>query len=464
MLDVNESLREAHLGSYWASFLSKEVQFQPPVGELEFDLTIIGAGFTGLWSAILAKDRYPTLNIAVFDAGLIGSAASSRNGGFISESLSHGHIHGMNLWSDEMAEIVAMGRENFTEIENFLINENIDAQLVRCGKRVVATKPHHLAELDAAFLVQTQMGEHALLQDQVQIQKEISSPTYLGAIRIYSGSGLLNPAQLIKGLTQSAVKRGIVFFENSPVGALKSRGNAVFLSCPKANIKATKVILATNAFTPLLKRIQPRILPLFEHVLTTQILTNEQLASLNWKDSEGITDMGNQFHYYRKTADNRILWGGYDAQYYFNNNTSTAHENRSSSFELIASQFFETFPQLNGVKFDYKWAGMIDSTTRFTPYFGTAHKGAIAYAVGFTGLGVAASRFGAQTCLDLLYEPGSKRLELNMVRNKPIPFPPEPFRLAAVVFTRKSLQRQDLTGKRGLWLRILDAFKVGFNS
>jgi glycine/D-amino acid oxidase-like deaminating enzyme len=162
--------------------------------------------------------------------------------------------------------------------------------------------------------------------------------------------------------------------------------------------------------------------------------------------------------------DGRIVWGGYDANYYFGNDTSIARETRTKSHELLARHFFDTFPQLSGTRFEYQWAGVIDSTSRFTPYFTTARNGRVASALGFTGLGTGSSRFGAQVALDLLYRPSSALLDLELVRKKPLPFPSEPLRFPLVQFTRKSLVREDQTGRRNAWLKVMDALKVGFNS
>jgi glycine/D-amino acid oxidase-like deaminating enzyme len=124
----------------------------------------------------------------------------------------------------------------------------------------------------------------------------------------------------------------------------------------------------------------------------------------------------------------------------------------------------ETFPSLEDINFEYKWAGLIDSTSRFTPFYDVSGTGRVGTVVGFTGLGVGSSRFGAKVILDLLWKRDTDIVKLEMVRRKPFPFPPEPARYPVVAFTRWSLTREDATGKRGLWLRLLDLFGVGFNS
>src|SRR5690606_602812 len=126
--------------------------------------------------------------------------------------------------------------------------------------------------------------------------------------------------------------------------------------------------------------------------------------------------------------------------------------------------FHETFPQLEGIRFTHRWAGVIDTSTRFCAFYGTAHRGRTAYALGFTGLGVGASRFAAEVVLDLLSGEQTERTRLRMVRERPIPFPPEPLAWIGIQLTRVSLARADRTGRRNLWLRTLDRLGLGFDS
>ena len=147
---------------------------------------------------------------------------------------------------------------------------------------------------------------------------------------------------------------------------------------------------------------------------------------MGWTDRVGVSDSGNQFHYYRLTPDDRILWGGYDAIYHFGRSVEARHEDRDRTYATLAEHFFETFPQLAGTRFTHRWAGVIDTCTRFCAFYGVTRGRRIAYATGFTGLGVGASRFAADVMLDLLAGESTERTRTRMVREKPLPFPPEP--------------------------------------
>jgi glycine/D-amino acid oxidase-like deaminating enzyme len=228
-------------------------------------------------------------------------------------------------------------------------------------------------------------------------------------------------------------------------------------------VSAARVALATNAFPPLLKRLRLSTVPIYDYALMTEPLDAERRASIGWARRQGLADAGNQFHYYRLTCDDRILWGGYDAVYYFGSRIDAALDSRPDIFAKLAGHFFTTFPQLEGVRFTHAWGGVVDTCLRMCSFFGTAFGGRVAYALGYTGMGVAESRFGAATMLELLAG-GGAATRLHYVRSRPVPFPPEPLRYAAIEGTRRAYDRTDSTGERGAWLRMLDRFGLGFDS
>ena len=230
-------------------------------------------------------------------------------------------------------------------------------------------------------------------------------------------------------------------------------------------ITCRQVVLATNVFPSLLRRNRFHTVPVYDYVLATEPLSEAQLDRIGWRNRQGVGDSANQFHYYRLTADNRIVWGGYDAIYHFGRRIDSSYEDRTESYRRLAAHFFITFPQLDDVTFTHRWAGPIDTNTRFCAHWGLAREGRVAYVNGFTGLGVAATRFAADVCLDLLDGVTTARTGLEMVRKKPLPFPPEPLASAGIQATRWSLDRADHSaGRRNLLLRALDAAGLGFDS
>ena len=218
-------------------------------------------------------------------------------------------------------------------------------------------------------------------------------------------------------------------------------------------------------FPSLLRRYRLHTVPVYDYALMTEPLTNEPLRSAGWRNRQGIGDLANQFHYYRMSAANRILLGWYDAIYHYRRKVRARYEHRPQSYRRLAEHFFTTFPQLEGLRFSHQWAGAIDTSTRFCAFFATARQGRVAYASGFTGLGVASTHFAANVMLDFLSGQETERTRLKMVRERPLPFPPEPVASVGIQATRWSLDRADhQEGRRNALLRTLDAVGLGFDS
>jgi glycine/D-amino acid oxidase-like deaminating enzyme len=230
-------------------------------------------------------------------------------------------------------------------------------------------------------------------------------------------------------------------------------------------IVSDKVLMATNAYQNPLKKVNKTVIPVWDYQIATEPLTSEQLALIGWhKTRHALGNHANMFHYYRMTKDNRITWGGGGAvRYYFNKGTDQSCADIPARFEQLAKEFFETFPQLTGVKFSHRWSGIIATSTRFCMVPGHTYNGRVAWTTGYTGLGVGASRFGARVALELLgYQP-SDILDMQFVQKKPMPWAPEPFRWFGVRFTQNALVKADANnGKRGLWLQLLDKLNLGF--
>jgi glycine/D-amino acid oxidase-like deaminating enzyme len=444
----------------------------PPLDGPEFaDLAVIGGGFSGLWTALLAKERDPSRNVVLLEGRRVAWAGTGRNGGFCSASLTHGLANGLDRFGAELPLLHRLGRENLDQIEQAISRYGIDCDFARTGELTVATQDWQLAGLAEAAAAATDLGDRVELLDSWQVRAEVNSPTYLGGLWDRDGCATVDPARLAWGLRRACQAAGVRVYEHSPVLAIgderrkRSGERRLELRTPGGTLVADRVALAPGACAPLLRRLRYYLVPVYDYVLMTRPLTPAQLASIGWRHRQGVGDAGNQFHYYRLTADNRILWGGYDAVYYFGNKITASLDQHEPTFAALAEHFYATFPQLDGLEFSHSWGGVIDTCSRFCAFFGTARAGRLAYAAGYTGLGVGASRFGANVMLDLLSGEQTERTELTMVKTKPLPFPPEPVRAAGIGLTRWSLARaDDHDGRRNLWLRGLDSIGLGFDS
>ena len=465
MTDAARALADAKPSCFWLDRPHDGGEYPRVAGDVRADLAIVGGGYSGLWTALLAKQRDPALDVVVVEGNRVGWAASGRNGGFCASSLTHGLANGMSRWPDEMPLLERLGLANFEAMAADIDRYGIDCEYERTGDLTVATEAHQVEELAQDATLAKELGHDAVLLDAEETRAEVYSPTYQAGLELRSGAALLHPAKLVEGLARVAASQGVRIFERSTVKDVDSVGAGVVLRTASASVIAEKVALATNAFPPLVRRIRSYVVPVYDYALTTEPLTADQLDSVGWRRRQGVSDAGHQFHYYRLTADNRILWGGYDAIYSYGNRVAPSLHQRPQTFELLAEHFFTTFPQLRGVRFTHRWGGVIDTSSRVSAFFGTALRGKVAYAAGYTGLGVAATRFGAEVMLDLLQGRSTERRTLELVRSKPLPFPPEPLRAAVINLTRASYAQADRDqGRENLWLRVLHRLGLGFDS
>ncbi|MBI5159951.1 MAG: FAD-dependent oxidoreductase [Micrococcales bacterium] len=462
---VEHALAETRQSVFWIDDLPHRHPRRKLVGDVSVDLAIVGGGLLGLWTAVLAKHRDPSRSVALVEARRIGWAASGRNGGFVDASLTHGEANGRARWPEEYSTLERLGRANLAAMERDVEELGLACEWERTGELDVATEPHQLDWLEGEPRRADGSWPDAVLLDAAGVQAEVASPSYLGATWRRRDVALLNPGRLCAELARVAENLGVQLYEQSPARSLLDSGAGLEVITESGRIRTQHVALATGVYPPLLRRTRLLTVPVYDYVLATEPLSPPQLEQVGWRNRQGIGDLANQFHYYRLTADDRIVFGGYDAVYHYGGRIRSSYENRPQSFRTLARHFFTTFPQLEGLRFTHRWAGVIDTSTRFSAFFGTAREGRVAYAAGFTGLGLGVSRFAGETVLDLLDGEPTERTQLRMVRERPLPFPPEPAAWAGIQATRAALNRADHDGgRRGPLLRTLDAAGLGFDS
>jgi glycine/D-amino acid oxidase-like deaminating enzyme len=455
--------------SYWLDASPAGPVYPPLSDDAACDVVVVGAGFTGLWAAIALTDTDPALRVTVLEADSVGYGASGRNGGFCQASLTHGLANGIRHFRDELELLEAEGRANLAEIEAFIGANRIDCDFERTGDLSVADQAYQVDELRAWVDEAAEWGEELVFLDRAAVREEVHSPLWQAGLFRPPEQGLdalVDPAKLVRGLARVASERGVAMCEGTRVTDVERRAGGVEVRTADGPVvRADHVVVATSAYSGWLRRLSSQFVPVYDYAIVSDPLTPDQRASIGWRRRQGMSDSNNQFHYFRLTADDRILWGGYDAVYYANNGVGPAFDRRPATTDKLEQQFRAAFPQLGGLAFPYRWGGAIDTTTRFTVTFGQALGGRLTYSLGYTGLGVGASRWAAGVVRDFILRPDSDLLQLRFVQTPPIPFPPEPLRSLAVNTVRWELDRADRNeGRRGLLLRTLDTLGIGFDS
>ncbi len=473
-------LADAVAAPYWLDRAERPAPRSRLTGEVEADLVVVGAGFTGLWAALQAIEEQPGRDVVLVEATRIAEGASGRNGGFCAASITHGLANGHDRYAAELPTLLRMGDETLDAIEAAIDRHRIDCDFERSGELTVAVADWQADGLAGEYALARSLGRDVELLDRDQVRAEVRSPTYLAGLHDPRGTAILDPARLAWGLAATVERLGVRIFEQTPALDLTRAGAGVAVRTPHGTLRAAKVLLATSAFPPLLRRMSAYVVPVWDYALMTEPIPADVRASLGWQRRQGIGDAGNRFHYYRLVrgsggfggvvvpgggTDDRLLFGGYDALYFWGGKTDRRLEQHPETFRVLAEHLVDTFPQLAETRISHAWGGAIDTCSRFSAFWGQALGGRVGYVIGFTGLGVGASHFGARTALELLDGHDTERTRLAMVRTKPIPFPPEPLRWTGIQLTRASLARaDDHGGRRNLWLRALDAVGLGFDS
>jgi glycine/D-amino acid oxidase-like deaminating enzyme len=460
------SYADARTRPFWLDILAPREPEPALSGSVDADLCIVGGGFTGLWAALHAKTDDRDRDVVLLEGRTVGFGASGRNGGFLVSSLTHGLENGLARFADEIGLLERLGRENLADLVADLDRYGIDCDLELTGELLPTLAPYQDAWLEQERELLERFGYAVeLFPDAAAMRSEVASPTYRGGIWTKDSGGIVDPAKLAVGLLEAVLSSGVRVFEQTPAGRIDPRPGGVTVLTRQGAVRARRALLATSAYPPLVREIRRYVLPIYDYVLVTEPLSAAQRAAIGWSRRQGIGDGANQFHYYRLTSDDRILWGGYDAVYRFGGPVDDAFDDHDPTFAKLAQHFLTTFPQLDGIRFTHRWGGAIDTCSRFSVFFGTAQNGHVAYATGYTGLGVGATRFGARVALDLLDGRSTEATQSRYVRSKPIPFPPEPLRSAVVQLTRNRLAAADRRdGRRGLWLGMLDRLGLGFDS
>ena len=459
-----KSLKDTQFYPLWHDSDTKPEPCPPFSGDEKCELLIVGGGFTGLWAALQAKERMPDIDIILIEATFVGDGASGRTGGMVAKDLAHGETNTDYHFPNEADRIEELGKINYREFVESIKKYNIDARLEEAGFMDIALHDYQTDILRKEYEEKVEQGADWTWHDQDDIQQIVKSPLYKSGVHQRDRGAIVDPARLCWGLKKVILDLGVRIFEGTPMQSTDPHGKGMKTVCEKGSIRSEKVLMATNAFKSPMPAIRKSVIPVWDYQVATEPLTPAQHESIGWKEPFGLGDIDNMFHYYRMTKDNRITWGGGGSVcYYYGSRTDQGVADQRDRFERLSKSFFETFPQLEGVNFTHRWSGIIASSTRFCMVPGVAYDGRVSWAVGYTGLGVCASRFGARVGLELLgYQP-SDILDLQFVRKKAMNWPPEPLRWFGVTMTRHAMMKADANnGKQGLWLKLLDKLNIGF--
>ncbi len=432
MIDNSPGCGLKYPNSYWADISGGNRQNKPEDdGQLaqdkDIDVAIIGAGYTGLSCALHLANEHG-IKAHVFEANQTAWGCSGRNAGFILKSSGRKPYATMQKqWGEEVMHGIYNEMCAGVDTVNSLISEGIDCEQQEPGYIKVAHKPSMFKSLQAQAKLQQQMFGYdvQILSTQELHQNYMADENAYGAIRYQDGFGL-NPLKLAWGYQKLARQAGVKVHTSTPVSFVenKIKHNAL-LATPKATIKAKKVVIATNGYTP--KGFHPlvnnRTLPVLSQIIVTEPLSTEQLAACNFITSNVVMDTRALKYYYRKLPDNRILFGGRGA---------ITGKNADDPYyaQRLLSVLKNSFPALRQLKIDYAWSGWICMALDDLPHIYQGEKGSVNenvfYAMGYCGSGVSFSVQAGKRMAEMVA--GEKPPNLPLYNNALPKFPLAPLR------------------------------------
>jgi len=446
--------------SYWLGLDPYEPD-APLEGEMRADVVIVGAGFSGLWTAYhLLKDD-PGMTVVVIESGAVGYGASGRNGGFAMTLIHRGLKELVAAVGPEQAKALHLAAEEAIDgIGRVCEAEKIDADLQPNGLLTISNSPLQDEILRGEVETAERLGISGfeLLEEQA-IRSSVHSETFRCAMREESCT-LLNPARLVRGLKRAVIAAGGRVFEQTPMESLENTSGGVRVVTPKGAIEAQRALLAANAYSSGIPSLERYVMPFYSYILLSQPLSDEQWSRVGWQGREGMEDRRTFLHYMRPTVDGRMMWAGRDAPYR-PNGPDPKYDRDERVFKRLEETFAWTFPQLDDVEFEYRWGGPIGVTGSFMPCAGWLEEKRVAYAFGFAGHGVAITNMVALAMRDLILERDTDRVRLAVIGKKPINLGPRLLRDPLVRASSAHSLRQDDSGgstKQPLLLRLLQRF------
>jgi glycine/D-amino acid oxidase-like deaminating enzyme len=426
--------------------------------DIDCDVVIVGAGFTGLWTAYYLKQLEADLRIAVVEREIAGYGPSGRNGGWVSSGMAGAAKAYGYARDDELVKRALHETETTVdEIGRVAAEEGIDCGYSKQGALTVA-----MTEPQRRRLV----SNSARTYERGDIERELSPEQVHELARIpgvVAGSftqhaARVDPARLLRGLARACERRGVVIYERTP--ALDLTPGRV--RCAKGTVVADTVIRATESYTTELPHERLSYLPLYSLMIATEPLGEDVWETLGWRDGLLICDAHHLFFYSQRTSDGRIAIGGRGAPYRLRRPISEEHENAPDVFERLRQTLRKHFPAAADAAITHHWGGPLAVPRDWSMAINFDAESRFGFAGGYSGHGVSASNISGRTLADLVLGRASDLVKLPWVGHRIRRWPPEPIRFVAsraiVELLGEADRHEDRTGKPALQARIVQPF------
>jgi glycine/D-amino acid oxidase-like deaminating enzyme len=420
---------------------------EPLPGSVDVDVAIVGAGYTGLWTAYYLKREDPSLRIAVLDTQFPGYGASGRNGGWVT-AFFPGPREIYERTSSREA-VVAFQRAMFAtvdEVGRVLEAEGIDAEYTKSGSLGVALSPAQVQRAEARIEYERGWGFGA---DDIRLlsRSELEARVTLSGGRraVFSPHvARIHPGKLIRGLARLVEEMGVKIYERTPVSELRPRRAIT----PLGEVKAQWLVRATEAYTANFAALKRELAPINSSMVVTEPLDEETWAQIGWEGRELIHDGAHAYVYLQRTADGRIAIGGRGCPYRFGSSTAHTNEVSGRTIDALQRKLEALFPSIAPARISSAWSGVLGVPRDWCASVGADAASGVAWAGGYVGDGVAFSNLAGRTLRDLLLARSSQLTPLPWVGRSSPRWEPEPLRFVAIQAVYGALSLADRLERR----------------
>ena len=420
------------------------------LGDTRADLCIVGGGFTGLWTAILAKQLRPDLDIVLLEADVCGGGASGRNGGCVS-TWSTKFFTLQRLFGDaEAIRLVQASEKAVFDIERFCADHGIDCEWRRDGTLFTATSS---AQVGASDAVMAALSRHDICSwtrlDTEEVKRRAGSTAHLEGW-FSPVAATLHPGKLVRGLRRVAISLGVRVHENTPMLQI-AHGAPATVRTPQAKLRADTVVIAINAWMASKFREFARTIAIVSSDMVITEPAPVELAATGLDGGISVMDSRTFVHYYRSTADGRLMLGKGGNTFAFGGRMLRVFDQPSPYRELLVQRLGEFMPPLAGVPTAASWNGPSDRSVTGLPFFGRL-QGApnVFYGFGYSGNGVGPSHIGGTLLASLALGLDNEWTRSRLARGPLGRFPPEPVRYAGSILVRNAIRRKERAEDAGL--------------
>lgn len=436
--------------SFWLETAGEELVPRPPLrGPAEADVAILGAGFTGLWTAYYLLKQEPSLRVVVLEAEISGFGASGRNGAWCSSAFPVSPRELAQRFGREAArELLLEMRNAVEEVGRVAAAEGIDAQYFRSGQLRVARGPSQLPGIEETYEAFRSLGlEDGLrLLDAEETAKRIRITGARGAL-YNPHCATIHPARLARGLARAVERLGGDIFERTPVTDYEG-GPGPRLITDASEVRARTIVLAGEAYLARLRKLRRQVLPIYSLIVLTEPLSEARWAQIGWEGRECVGSNRYTVDYLSRTADGRILFGGRGAPYHYGSRIRDEYDRHEPTHEMLRRKAREWFPALEGARFTHAWGGPLGVPRDWMPTMSYDPARGIATARGYTGQGVATSNLSGRTLADLILGRHTAIIGLPTVNHEVRPWEPEPLRWLGARYVQRGLMKVDERAER----------------